>query len=98
MTINIYLLTKTYQGYIPSDTLIAQACNDSGVFTIECHQGALKEKLNSIFSTPIYRRVPELTEGKVYSFHHDMLQPTDEGFVEEILTRLRIYGLFGKCI
>lgn len=96
MIIDIYTLFKSHSGYVPSDTLIAKITYEENITNIECIDGALREKIISILSKPIYYRKSCGTDEKSISFSYELLNPSDPSFLTEILLRLRQYNLYAK--
>lgn len=93
----IYPLVRSSIGYIPDEnSLIAKVIlAEDGIFYTECVDWALKEKINSIFNTPIYVRKSNM-DNNYFSFEYSILNPSKGEFLEEILYRLTLYNLWGK--
>ena len=96
MLINIYTLTKSHQGYIPSDIVIGSVKWIGTEFDAECISGALKEKILSIFNSPINVRISKGKQDESFSFAYRKLQPSDPAFIPEIMCRLRKNNLWGE--
>ena len=93
----IYNLVRSSIGYVPDEeTLVAKVTlAEDGIFYTESVDWALKEKINSIFNTPIYIRKSNM-DNNYFSFEYVSLNPSDGDFLEEVMCRLRIYNLWGK--
>ncbi len=95
MKINIYPLTKSHLGYVPSSTLLASVTIDKGLAEIECFDGALRQKISSIFETPFYSRFISGDLQDNFTFYYREVTPKDKEFTDEVLMRLRRYSLYG---
>jgi hypothetical protein len=91
----IYPLLKTSKGLCPGEFEVAEVSLANGRTMIHCPDGALREKISQIFSTPIRARKITGEIPRLFSHHYEDIMPDTEEFFQEILYRLKNHNLHG---
>ena len=94
MVINIFPLSKSHIGFVPSDIVLARVTWTNEELSIESIDGALREKIREILTLPVITRVPDGDMENLFSFVYKELSTGSPDFLSEILLRLRAYQLY----
>ncbi|MCE1247077.1 MAG: hypothetical protein LWY06_10570 [Firmicutes bacterium] len=95
MIINIYPLVVKSTGKVPGSEYLAMVELTASGVRVECYDAILKEKLRSLFSSPIVKKTPSSTKSGVFTHNEEVIQPFTEDFFREILFMLYPYNLHG---
>ena len=91
----IYPLLKTSKGMCPGEFTVAEVSFVNGKTNIHCDDGALREKIYQIFSTPIQVRKITGEVPRMFSHHYENIAPNTEKFFSEIVYVLKNHNLYG---
>lgn len=98
MKIVIYPLLQTTKGKVPGEFEVAEVVLEGQEVRINCPDGALRERISQIFSTPICVRRPAGEIPRVFAHGFKTIECGSAEFFQEIPFHLRKYNLYGVLV
>ncbi len=97
MKIEIYRMINTPQGAQRDNTPVAWVELFDGKTDVECNDTHLKEKIQTLFSNPIRKKIPT-RRGNIITHQFRVLKPSTKEFFKEIIYHLHKIRMMGILV